>query len=159
MSGVAARQLPTSPAGAGLLQTFSNFREIIMAKNFIQIVRSSLQAAAASLLVASGLSFAAVDANKASQAELESVKGVGPALSAKIIDARKAGAFASWADLVDRVSGVGPSSASRLASNGLTVNGQGFEGSGMQPAGKQAGHHGKGEAGKGEAGKVAKVAR
>ena len=37
--------------------------------------------------------FAAVDANKATQAELESVKGIGPAISAKIIDERKKGAL------------------------------------------------------------------
>ena len=44
--------------------------------------------------------FAAVDANQATRADLESVKGIGPGLSAKIVDARKTGSFKDWADLV-----------------------------------------------------------
>jgi competence protein ComEA len=65
---------------------------------------------------------AAVDANKASQAELETVKGIGPGLSNKILDARKAGAFKDWSDLVDRVGGIGPGNAARFSQAGLTVN-------------------------------------
>jgi competence protein ComEA len=65
---------------------------------------------------------AAVDANKASQAELETVKGIGPGLSSKILDARKAGAFKDWNDLVERVGGVGPGNAARFSQAGLTVN-------------------------------------
>lgn len=65
---------------------------------------------------------AAVDANKANQAELETVKGIGPGLSGKILEARKAGAFKDWSDLVDRVGGVGPGNASRFSQAGLTVN-------------------------------------
>lgn len=65
---------------------------------------------------------AAVDANKANQAELETVKGIGPGLSGKILEARKAGAFKDWNDLVERVGGVGPGNAARFSQNGLTVN-------------------------------------
>ena len=65
---------------------------------------------------------AAVDANKASQAELETVKGIGPGLSNKSLDARKAGACKDWNDLVDRVGGVGPGNAARFSQAGLTVN-------------------------------------
>jgi competence protein ComEA len=65
---------------------------------------------------------AAVDANKASQAELETVKGIGPGLSGKILDARKSGAFKDWNDLVERVGGVGPGNAARFSQAGLTVN-------------------------------------
>lgn len=68
--------------------------------------------------------FAAVDVNQASQAELESVKGIGPGLSGKILDARKASAFKSWDDFVDRVSGIGPGNAARFSQAGLTVGGQ-----------------------------------
>ena len=64
---------------------------------------------------------ASVDVNKASQAELEGIKGIGPALSVKILDARKAGEFKSWADMVDRVGGVGPGNAARFSKAGLTV--------------------------------------
>jgi len=65
---------------------------------------------------------AAVDANKANQAELETVKGIGPGLSGKILDARKAGAFKDWNDLVERVGGVGAGNAARFSQAGLTVN-------------------------------------
>lgn len=65
---------------------------------------------------------AAVDANKASQAELETVKGIGPGLSGKILDARKTGAFKDWTDLVERVGGIGPGNAARFSQAGLTVN-------------------------------------
>lgn len=64
---------------------------------------------------------AAVDVNKASQAELETVKGIGPGLSSKILDARKAGSFKDWSDLVDRVGGVGPGNAAKFSQAGLTV--------------------------------------
>ncbi len=65
---------------------------------------------------------AAVEVNKANQAELETVKGIGPALSGKILGARKAGEFKSWTDLVDRVGGVGHGNAARFSQAGLTVN-------------------------------------
>jgi competence protein ComEA len=68
--------------------------------------------------------FAAVDANKATQAELESVKGIGPGLSSKILNARKTSTFKGWTDLVDRVSGIGPGNANRFSQAGLTVDGQ-----------------------------------
>lgn len=66
---------------------------------------------------------AAVDVNKASRSELEALPGVGPALSGKIAEARKSGEFRDWNDLVGRVKGVGPASATRLSQAGLTVSG------------------------------------
>jgi competence protein ComEA len=89
-------------------------------------VRTTVHATLAALMVMGGAAYAAVDANRASQAELEAVKGIGPALSGKIVTARKAAAFKNWDDFVTRVQGVGPGSAAKLAGNGLTVNGQGF---------------------------------
>ena len=65
---------------------------------------------------------AAVDANKANQAKLETVKGIGPGLSSKILDARKSGAFKDWNDLIERIGGVGPGNAARFSQAGLTVN-------------------------------------
>ena len=70
---------------------------------------------------------ASVDANKASQAELEALKGVGPGIATKILDERKKGAFKDWADMVDRVKGVGEGSAAKLSAEGLTVNGAAFK--------------------------------
>ena len=71
--------------------------------------------------------FAAVDVNKATQAELETVKGIGPGLSGKILEARKSGAFKNWGDLVERVGGVGPGNAARFSQAGMTVAGAAFD--------------------------------
>ena len=89
---------------------------------------------AAVLALMAAAAFAAVDANKATQAELESVKGVGPALSGKILDERKKGAFKNWQDMVDRVKGVGEGNAARFSAEGLTVNGAAFAGAPARPA-------------------------
>ena len=70
----------------------------------------------------------AVDVNKASQAELESIRGVGPAMSGRILEARKAGPFKDWADVVERVPGIGPGNAARLSQGGLTVAGAAYAG-------------------------------
>jgi competence protein ComEA len=71
---------------------------------------------------------AAVDANKATQAELESIKGIGPSLCVKILDARRNGAFKDWPDMIDRVTGIGQSNAAKFSAEGLTVNGAPFRG-------------------------------
>ena len=73
-------------------------------------------------------SFAAVDVNKASAAELDSIKGIGPGISSKIIDERKKGSFKDWQDFVDRVKGVGETNAAKFSAEGLTVNGSSFKG-------------------------------
>ena len=76
----------------------------------------------------------AVDVNKATQAELEAVKGIGPVISAKILDERKKGVFKDWNDMVDRVKGVGEGNAAKFSAEGLTVNGGGFKGASAAPA-------------------------
>ena len=70
---------------------------------------------------------AAIELNKASQAELETIKGIGPSMSGRILDARKSGAFKDWADVLERVKGVGPGNASKFSAEGLTVNGAAFK--------------------------------
>ena len=92
-----------------------------------------LVAAFAALFAAAA--FAAVDVNKATQAELESVKGVGPAIAGKILDERKKGAFKDWADLVNRVDGVGETNAAKFSAEGMTVGGAAFKGA--APAAKK----------------------
>ncbi len=94
-----------------------------------------LVAAFAALFAAAA--FAAVDVNKATQAELESVKGVGPAIAGKILDERKKGAFKDWADLVNRVDGVGETNAAKFSAEGMTVGGAAFKGA--APAAKKEG--------------------
>ena len=70
----------------------------------------------------------AVDVNKATQAELEAVKGIGPSIATKILDERKKGSFKDWGDVVQRVQGVGDGNAAKFSAEGLTVNGSGFKG-------------------------------
>ena len=91
-------------------------------------------AAFAALLAATA--FAAVDANKASQAELEAIKGIGPVISTLIISERKKSNFKDWNDLVVRVKGVGDKSAEKFSEAGLTVNGATFTGVPMTKADK-----------------------
>ena len=72
--------------------------------------------------------FAAVDVNKADLAALDSVKGIGPALAAKLLEERKKGSFKDWNDLIGRVSGVGSGNAARFSAAGLTVNDASYAG-------------------------------
>ena len=81
--------------------------------------------------------FAAVDVNKANAAELDSIKGIGPAVSTKILDERKKGAFKDWNDLVERVKGVGEGNAAKFSAEGMTVNGQAFKGVAAPAAAKK----------------------
>ena len=81
---------------------------------------------AAVLALASAAAFAATDVNKATQAELEAVKGIGPSMATRILEARKAGSFNNWADLQGRVKGVGDGNARKFSADGLTVNGQAY---------------------------------
>ena len=69
--------------------------------------------AAMSLMAA----FAAVDINKGSEAELQSIKGE----------------FKNWEDFIARVKGFGEASATKLSAEGLTVGGAGYK-----PAAKDA---------------------
>ncbi len=68
----------------------------------------------------------ALDINQANEAELDSVKGMGPSLSAKVLTARSQGPFKDWADLMQRVSGIRQNKAQQFSAQGLTVNGQPF---------------------------------
>lgn len=77
------------------------------------------------LLFACSSAFA-LDINLANEAELDSVKGMGPALSAKVLKARAQGAFKDWSDLMQRVSGIRQNKAQQFSDLGLTVNGQAF---------------------------------
>jgi competence protein ComEA len=72
-------------------------------------------------------SFAAVDVNKATATELDGIKGIGPAVSKRIIDERKKGDFKSWDDFISRVKGVGEGNAAKFSAEGLTVKGEEFK--------------------------------
>jgi len=72
--------------------------------------------------------FAAVEANKATQAELEAISGIGPTISASIVSERKKAEFKDWNDLFKRVRGVGDRSAAKFSQGGLTVAGKPYPG-------------------------------
>lgn len=72
--------------------------------------------------------FAAVDVNKATAAELDGIKGIGPGISTKILDERKKGNFKDWNDFIERTKGVGDGNAAKFSAEGLTVNGAAFAG-------------------------------
>jgi len=88
---------------------------------------------AAMFLVAA---FAAVDVNKATEAELDGIKGIGPVTTKLIMSERKKGEFKSWDDFVARVKGVGDKSAAKFSAEGLTVSGAKYEGPSAAPAKK-----------------------
>lgn len=76
------------------------------------------------LIATMGFAFAQVDVNKADQAALDGVKGIGPVVSKTILDERKKGGdFKDWPDFEKRVKGIGEKSAAKLSAAGLTVNG------------------------------------
>lgn len=80
------------------------------------------------LALAASVAFAAVDVNKASEADLDGVKGIGPATSKQILAERKKSEFKDWDDLMRRVKGIGEARAAKLSADGLTVDGKTFAG-------------------------------
>jgi competence protein ComEA len=84
--------------------------------------------AVAAFIATMGIAFAQVEVNKADQAALDGIKGIGPATSKAIIEERKKGDFKDWADLEKRVKGIGEKKAAALSKAGLVVNGQAMAG-------------------------------
>jgi competence protein ComEA len=74
------------------------------------------------LFVFTGAAFAAVNINTATQAELETLQGIGPAKAKAIIEYRKKkGSFKSVDNLQD-VSGIGPATVQKLRKD-ITIGG------------------------------------
>ena len=78
------------------------------------------------LALSCAVGHAAVDANKATQPELEAIKGIGPAVAQRLLDERQKQPFADWSDMATRVKGVGPGNAAKFSAAGLTVNGSAY---------------------------------
>jgi competence protein ComEA len=70
---------------------------------------------------------AAVDVNKATEAELDGVKGLGPSTTQLILTERKKSEFKDWNDLISRAKGIGQARAAKLSAQGLTVRGAAFK--------------------------------
>jgi len=76
-------------------------------------------------------SLAGVDINLATEAELDSIKGIGPGTSGQILVERDKAKFKSWSDFTRRVKGIGPRKAAMMSAQGVTVDGVPF-GTGTQ---------------------------
>jgi competence protein ComEA len=72
-------------------------------------------------LIVIGTNASALDVNRASLAELERLKGLGPRFASQILAERNRSAFQDWADMLRRVRGLGTHRAERLRQDGLTV--------------------------------------
>ena len=77
-------------------------------------------------LVCAHLSVLALEINQANEAELDSIKGMGPAMTRKVLVARADKPFINWKDLMSRVAGIGKAKAQQFSAQGLVVNGQSF---------------------------------
>nr|WP_315252778.1 helix-hairpin-helix domain-containing protein [uncultured Duganella sp.] len=84
--------------------------------------------AVATLLATMTFAWAQVDVNKADEAALDSVRGLGPAKTKAILEERKKGEFKDWSDFEARVKGIGAKNAARLSEAGLQVNGKSKDG-------------------------------
>lgn len=96
-------------------------------RRILTVGRFLLAGAAA---LTAGWVLGATEVNQATEAELDSIKGLGPASTARILQARESGPFQDWADFLRRVKGFQSRSAARLSEAGLTVNGQHFDATG-----------------------------
>jgi competence protein ComEA len=67
-----------------------------------------------------------IDLNKASEVELDALKGVGPVLTKAVMDERKKAPFKDWEDATNRVKGLGPQKASSLSEQGVRVQGSAY---------------------------------
>ncbi|WP_027995990.1 ComEA family DNA-binding protein [Simplicispira psychrophila] len=93
-------------------------------------------------LLYAAVSFAAVDVNQASAADLDGIKGIGPTISGKMLNERKKGNFKDWNDFIARVNGLGEKNAAKFSAQGLTVNGSAYSGA---PAAKASDKTAKGK--------------
>ena len=77
-------------------------------------------------LVCAHLSVFALEINQAKEAELDSIKGMGPAMTRKVLAARTEKLFMNWKDFMTRVAGIGKAKAQQFSDQGVLVNGQSF---------------------------------
>ena len=77
-------------------------------------------------LVCAQLSVFALEINQANEAELDGIKGMGPAMTRKVLNARAEKPFINWKDLMSRVTGIGKNKAQQFSDQGVLVNGLAF---------------------------------
>jgi competence protein ComEA len=67
-----------------------------------------------------------IDLNKATEVELDALKGVGPVLTKAVMDERKKAPFKNWEDATSRVKGLGTQKASSLSDQGVRIQGSAY---------------------------------
>jgi len=67
-----------------------------------------------------------IDLNKATEVELDGLKGVGPVLTKAVMDERKKAPFKNWEDATSRVKGLGLQKASSLSDQGVRIQGSAY---------------------------------
>lgn len=81
----------------------------------------------------------ALDLNTATLDQLQGIRGIGPKTARIILDERtRGGRYLSFADLSDRVRGIGPRRAQALQAAGLTIDGGGMRLSGQGAEARKA---------------------
>jgi len=70
--------------------------------------------------------WAQVELNKASEIELDGLKGFGPAMTRQVMQERQKTPFRDWPDVMQRIKGVGPKKAASLSEQGIRVQGQAY---------------------------------
>jgi len=68
-----------------------------------------------------------IELNKATEVELDALKGVGPVLTKALMDERKKAPFKDWEDATSRVKGLGSQKASSLSEQGVRVQGSAYD--------------------------------
>ena len=72
------------------------------------------------------VAWAQVELNKASEIELDGLKGLGPAMTRQVMDERQKTPFRDWPDVMQRVKGIGPKKAVSLSEQGVRVQGKAY---------------------------------
>lgn len=92
--------------------------------------------AATTIALLTSVTWAQVDLNKASEIELDGLKGLGPTTTRQIMDERQQKPFRDWPDVMQRIQGIGPKKAANLSDQGLRVQGQAYAPASRHPAKK-----------------------
>ena len=68
-----------------------------------------------------------LEINQANEAELDSINGMGPVMTRKLLISRNDKPFISWKDFMTRVAGIGKAKAQQFSDQGVLVNGLAFK--------------------------------
>jgi competence protein ComEA len=81
-------------------------------------------AASIAFVLMAPMAWSQVDLNKATEIELDGLKGLGPTITRQVMDERQKAPFRDWPDVMKRVKGIGPKKAASLSEQGIRVQGQ-----------------------------------